>query len=109
MVLRGLFILLLTISLIFETTLYQFPLIYILSFLLFFQFQTLESILIIFFATLILDAVKLAPFGMTTVFTIIALVIYSIDILNFDRTNYRVMMVYLFGTSVLYGFLAGYP
>lgn len=103
-----LFIFLLLISILFESTIFHFPFVLLFSILLFVIIPTLSSIFIIFFASFILDVVSLNHFGVAMI-----VILISLAFLHFYRRYYEVrdpffLIFFIIISCIIFSLFASY-
>lgn len=108
MTLKNYLILFLFLSLFIETTFIAFPLTLIFSILLYILYPETKTFLLILFASLVLDALKLSSIGLTSVFIFFPLLIVNLLRKTLEIKDYKIIIVFLFAASFIYAKLFSY-
>jgi hypothetical protein len=108
MKIQMLFIFLLLLSILFESTIFHFPFVLLFSILLFVIAPTLSNTLIIFFASFILDVISLNHFGVTMI-----IVLVSLAFLHFYKRYYEVrdpffLIFFIIISCIVFSLFASY-
>lgn len=108
MIARTILIFLIFASLIFETTIFSFPAITILSLILYIYYPDFSSLIVIFVATLILDMLRLIPIPTSFIFLILLFI--AIDYLrrSLDFADVKSTMLIVFIGAFVYARLFEY-
>ena len=99
---RTLFIVAVIISLFLQTTLVSLPLVFILAFTMFVFYPDSKSLIVGFFAGVVLDILKLNVIGLTPIIIIGSFLLIQIIRKLAELKDYRVVLFLLFAASYIY-------
>lgn len=105
---RALLYLLLVLSVFFEVTLVPFPFFVFFAVILFIIFPDIQSLIVATCMSLVLDSLKATPFGFTAVFLCVVFLLISRTAWVFDLKDNLILLVALFITTALYGYMSSY-
>ncbi len=104
-----LFFIILLLLVLIESTLIAYPFVFILMFLLFMRSQTISTLIMVFIIGLILDSVRIIPFGITPM---ISFGLFFLLFLYNKALHLRGLFLILlacFAATMGYAFVAQYP
>lgn len=102
------FLLLIAFSLLFETTVINFPFVFLFSVLYFVIFRKTESVFLIFVVTFILDSIKGGVLGATSLFVFCALFLLNSRFWAIDTHEAKFVFFYLLIATLLYSVVFSY-
>lgn len=101
-------LILLFISLFIDSTLVSFPLVFILSVYLLMLFKKKRVYIIVFLTTLVLDALRVEPLGVSAIAVFATSFLISLYSRQLHAADIFFLTVFIFGASFIYGNFVGY-
>lgn len=98
----------LLISVILESSLVSFPLLVLISCMIFFLNSSKESFFLIFIASLILDSLRVLPIGANPIFIFIVFLVLDLYRKNFETADVNPVIFLILVSLLVYAMLAGY-
>jgi hypothetical protein len=109
MISRILFIGIVTILILIESTLISYPFVFILIFLLFMRYQTVSTLVIVLVMSIILDAVRVVPIGTTALFSFATFFMLFLYNRSIELGEMFLLFIAGFFITLFYGYVAEYP
>ncbi|HRN96075.1 MAG TPA: hypothetical protein PLD54_01375 [Candidatus Levybacteria bacterium] len=109
MVARIIFVSILLLLLLIESTLISYPFVFILIFLLFMRYQTISTLIIVLVVSIMLDALRVIPVGTTAIFSFAVFFVLFLYNRSIKLGEMILLFVAGFLTTLVYSYIAQYP
>lgn len=103
------FTILLIFSLIIESTLIAFPLVFVLSLFILALYKNSWMLAVVFLFAFAVDAIRVAPLGLTPAILMGCAILFSFYQRTLHAADIVIFSVIIFALSIIYDVVAGYP